>query len=292
MSTNDANPHAPADVRRRDDGDHPDAGRRHTATRVRRDVRSRRRAARGRRAARDGARQRQPVGDARAGLGKHPRRGRQPRARPARLRPRDRLARELREPEAAGQPARQGVPDSPARRPHGRHDHAVRQLREGRTCGRSGQGLGSERDRASSGHEVVLRRDRDGTRLGHRGREGRDQRGQHADRGARVRLEPDRGGVRGQRRDGDVVPGRSRADRRCRLPPRLRGALVLLLGRHVCGLAARARERRRPRPAHPRVLPAGCSARGRFGPVDRAGDDRTERRAHITDGSRARCSAW
>ena len=109
-----------------------------------------------------------------------------------RLRPRGRLARELREPEAAGQPARQGVPDPPARRPHGRHDHALRQLREGRTRRRPGQGLGSERHRASSRHEVLLRRDRDGARVGHRGRQGPDQRRQHEDRGTRVRLEPDR----------------------------------------------------------------------------------------------------
>ena len=56
------------------------------------------------------------------------------------------------------------------------------------------------------------------------------------------------------------------------------------LGRHVRELAARARQRRRRRPAHPRVLPARCGARGRFGSVDRAGDDRAQRRSHLADG--------
>ena len=159
-----------------------DAGRRHAAAGVRRDVRPGRGGARGRRAASDGARQWQSLGDARPGLGQHPRRGRQPRARPARLRPRKRLARELREPEAAGQQARQGVPHPPARRPHRRPDHALRQLREGGTGGRAGHGVGSQRDRASPGHAALRRGDRGSARLGHRRPARPDQPGQHEDR--------------------------------------------------------------------------------------------------------------
>ena len=141
------------------DGDHHDPGCGHAATGVRREVRPRRGAARGRRDAGDGARERQPLGDARPGLGQHPPRGRERRARPPGLRPRERLPRELCEPEAAGQQAQQGVPDSPARRPHGRHHHALRELLEGRPGGRTDLRLGAQRDRASPGH-AALRRSR------------------------------------------------------------------------------------------------------------------------------------
>jgi hypothetical protein len=46
-------------------------------------------------------------------------------------RSRQRFPRELREPEAASQQARQGVLHPPARRPHGRPDYALGQLLEG-----------------------------------------------------------------------------------------------------------------------------------------------------------------
>ena len=75
-------------------------------------------------------------------LGQHPGRGRQPGARPPAVRRWQRLHRKLREPEAASQHAGQGVPDPPARRPHGRPDHALRELLEGGAGGRAGQGVG------------------------------------------------------------------------------------------------------------------------------------------------------
>ena len=123
-----------------------------------------------------------------------------------------------------------------------------------------------------------------GAGLGHGGRERRDQRGQHAHRGHRVRLEPDGGRLRAERRHGDVVPGGPRGERQRRVPPRLREPELRVLGRHLRGMAAGARQRGR-RPADPRVLPACRGARGGVGPLDRAGDDRAERRAHLADGA-------
>ena len=55
-------------------------------------------------------------------------------------------------------------------------------------------------------------------------------------------------------------------------------------GDACASLAARARQRGRRRPAHPRVLPARRGARGRFGPLHRAGDDSPQRRSHLADG--------
>ena len=45
-----------------------------------------------------------------------------------------------------------------------------------------------------------------------------------------------------------------------------------------------ARQRRRRRPAHSRVLPARRGARGGIGPVHRTGDDSAQRRAHVPHG--------
>ena len=105
----------------------------------------------------DGARKRQSVGDSRPGRGQHPRRSRQRRARPPGFRPRERRPRKLRESEAAGQQAQQGVPVSPARRPHGRHAHARRQLCEGGPGRRTDLLVGAQRDQASPGHAALRR---------------------------------------------------------------------------------------------------------------------------------------
>ena len=198
---------------------------------------------------------------------------------------------------SARQQARQGVLHPSLRRPHGRPDHALGQLLEGRAGRPAGRGLGPERVQAAPRHAALRRVDPGSARLGHRGQPRPDQPGQPRADGDRVRLHGDAGRLRSERRHRDLVPGHPRGERRRRLPLRLRRPHVRPLGRHTRGLAARARLRRRRRPAHPRVLPAGRGARRRDGSLDRAGHDRAQRRPHLAPPPPARrsCScghAW
>jgi hypothetical protein len=75
-----------------------------------------------------------------------------------------------------------------------------------------------------------------------------------------------------------AVWGPSGTQRRCRLSVRLRRSDVCPLGRHLRGLAARARLRGRRRSSHPRMLPSSCSARRRDGALDRTSNDGSQRR--------------
>ena len=146
-----------------------------------------------------------------------------------------------------------------------RPDHALGQLLEGGTGGPGYRRVGPQRDRAAPGDAALRRSDPGSTRLGHRRLTWADQPGQPRDDGDRVRLQPDARRLPGERRHGDGVPRRPRAQRRGRLPLRLRRSDVRPLGRHPRRVAARACLRRRYRPAHPRVCPAGRRARGRVG---------------------------
>ena len=80
------------------------------------------------------------------------------------------------------------------------------------------------------GHAALRQSDRGSPCLGHRRRGRRHQPGEHEDRSVRIRLQPDPGGPRGERRQGDIVSRRPRAERRRRLPPRFRRPVVRLSG--------------------------------------------------------------
>ena len=70
------------------------------------------------------------------------------------------------------------------------------------------------------------------------------------------------------------------------------GLSFRLLGRHARRLAARTCQRRRRRPAHPRVLPACRGACSRLGSLDRTGDDRARMPPTPRQRLPERCLIW